>query len=199
MTSRTMAAMALAGSTLLATALLPGMAADNAPGAADGLKIDTVHSSAIFRVKHMNVSYSWGRFNDISGKVAWKTDAPESSSFDVEIKTDSIDTNNGKRDTHLKGPDFFNTRQFPTMGFKSKSMKKSSDNKFEVTGDFSMHGVIKEITVSMEVVGVNKDARGLAAGFETTFDIKRSDYGLKNMVGPVGDDIRIIVSLEVHG
>src|SRR5262245_28968880 len=94
-------------SALVVTAiLLPGQAANR--NAAEGYKLDTVHSSAIFRVKHMNTSYFYGRFNDIEGTVTWDEANPETGVFDIQIKTESVDTKDQKRDNHLKSPDFFN-------------------------------------------------------------------------------------------
>lgn len=170
--------------------------------AADGdgvqtFKIDTVHSSAIFRIKHLDTAFFWGRFNDIAGTVAWDPASPEAAAFDVTIKTASVDTKNGARDTHLKGPEFFDAKQFPTLTFKSKSVKKGDDKMLEVSGDLTMHGVTKPLTAKIEMTGSGKGMNGQSlVGFETTFNVKRSDFGMNKMVGPVGDDVRIIVSLE---
>ena len=70
----------------------------------------------MFRIKHLKTSYAWGRFNDVAGKLALDGEKP---TVEVQIKADSIDTANAKRDEHLKGPDFFNVKQFPTISFKS--------------------------------------------------------------------------------
>ena len=186
--------LSLAGS-ILVLALLPAFAGQTAAPAA--FKIDPVHSSVIFRVKHMNVSYFWGRFNDIAGTVAWDAAKPEASSFDVQIKTESVDSKDPKRDNHLKSPDFFNAKQFPTLAFKSKSVKKLDDTTFEVGGDLTLHGVTKPLTAKVEMTGTGKGMRGGSlVGFETTFEIKRSDFGMNFMKGPLGDDVRIVVSLE---
>ncbi|MEP0842647.1 MAG: YceI family protein [Phycisphaerae bacterium] len=188
---------AASGAMVLSVALLPGVAADNEPAKAETYKIDSVHSTTVFRIKHSNVSYFWGRFNAISGTVAYSPSAPEATAFDVTIRTDSIDTANPGRDNHLKGPDFFNAKQFPTMTFKSKSAKRTGESKVDVTGDLTIHGVTKEVTIPIVCTGSGKGRGGGAlVGFETMFTINRSDYGMKYMVGPLGDDVRVVVAIE---
>ena len=160
-------------------------------------QVDTVHSSVIFRVKHVGVSYFYGRFNEIKGSFAFDEADPTSLVLDLEIKTESIDTNDKKRDTHLKGPDFFHAKQYKTITFKSTKAEPGEDNTYRVTGDFTLHGVTKSITVDIVHVGSGSGRRGrLLAGFETSFTIKRSDFGMDYMLGGLGDDIRITVSLE---
>lgn len=174
----------------LSLALLPALA-----WAADTYKVDAIHSSIVFKVKHMNASYSWGRFNDIAGTFAMDGTTP--TAFDFTVKAASIDTANEKRDGHLKGPDFFNVRQFPTITFKSKDVKKAG-NLYDVTGDLTLHGVTKPVTAKVEVTGSGRGPTGGAiAGFEATLDIKRSEFGMSYGVpNAVGDDVRIIVSVE---
>lgn len=165
--------------------------------AADTYTIDPVHTSLLFRVKHMNVSEFYGRFADVSGTVTVDDSDPAKSSFNVNVKTESIDSFNAKRDQHLRGPDFFSAKEFPTISFKSTSVKKQSDSTWEVTGDLTLHGVTKSITVMMEKTGVGSGPQGGAIiGFETTFNIKRSEFGMSNMLKGIGDDVRIIVSIE---
>lgn len=162
-------------------------------------KVDPVHSTVMFRVKHMNASMAYGRFNAVSGTFALDSD-PAKCAFDVTVKTDSIDTASPDRDKHLKNTDFFNAKQFPTIAFKSKSVASAGQGMFEVTGDLTMHGVTKPVTVKMEHTGSGKGMKGEAlAGVEAVMTIKRSDFGMKGMVGPIGDDVRVIVSLEGAG
>ena len=183
------------GGITLAAALMPGLAAHN--GAPETYKIDSVHSSAIFRIKHMNVSYFWGRFNDLSGRISWDPANPDAADFDVQIKTESIDSKDAKRDNHLKSPDFFNAKQYPTLTFKGKSVKKTADKMFDITGDLTIHGVTKSITAKLEHTGSAKGMQGAPLiGFEATFEIKRSDFGMKLAEGALGDEVRIIVALE---
>jgi polyisoprenoid-binding protein YceI len=165
--------------------------------AGDTNKVDGVHSSVIFRVKHMNVGYIYGRFNDVSGTFNLDPKNPEKSSFEVKVKVESIDTNNEDRNKHLKGPQFFNTKEFPTISFKSKKIKAAGKDSFEVTGDLTLRGVTKPLTVKVDYVGSGKDFRGVnRTGIETTFSIRRTAFGMKEMLNGIGDRIRIMVALE---
>jgi polyisoprenoid-binding protein YceI len=166
--------------------------------AADQYKIDTVHSSLVFRIKHLNVGYFYGRFNDLSGSVLIDEDDPAKSVFDVLVKADSVDTANAKRDGHLKSPDFLNVKEFPTMTFKSKEVKLVKAQTFEVTGDFTLHGVTKSIKVQVRRVGSGKDpfGGGTRTGFETDFTIRRSDYSMGGMPNALSDYIWLLVGFE---
>jgi polyisoprenoid-binding protein YceI len=165
------------------------------PRNADAYQVDSVHSSMVFRVKHMGTSNFYGRFNSITGSFTLDNDAAKNS-FTVQIPTDNVDTANAKRDQHLKGPDFFNAKQFPTITFKSTEVKKAGDSSFDVTGDLSLHGVTKSVTAKVTKTGSGSFQRRQIAGVEAVLDIKRSDFGMNLMLEALGDDIHIIVSLE---
>lgn len=187
---------ALSGGTAPAPLALAAVSNVN-EAAAEGFKIDAVHSAVIFSIKHQGVAFNYGRFNDISGTFNLDAAAPESSAIDVTVKTDSIDTGNAKRDGHLKSGDFFSAKEFPTLTFKSKSVKKSSDTKFEVTGELTLRGQTKPLTVNAELTGTGKGQRGEVAGMRTIFTIKRSDFGMDFMQGKgLADEVELIVSLE---
>jgi polyisoprenoid-binding protein YceI len=165
--------------------------------AADTYKVDPVHSFALFSVHHFNAGNVWGRFNEPTGQFTLDQADPSKDSFQVELKVAKLDTGNSKRDSDLKGPDWFNARQFPTITFKSTSVKKGDGNNLEVTGDLTLHGVTKSIVVPVEITGIAKDPFGnTRAGIQATTTIKRSDFGMKNMAGAVGDDVHLIVALE---
>ena len=157
--------------------------------------IDAVHSTAIFRVHHVGAGMFYGRFNDVTGMIALSGDVP---SFDVSIAIDSVDSSNERLDSHLKSPDFFNAVEFPTMSFKSSSVKSVGDNKYEVTGEITMHGVTKPLTVNMEKTGHVDGRRGEMVGFETEFELNRSEFGMNYGVesGSLGDKVKVIVALE---
>ncbi len=181
----------------LALSLAIAATAPASSHAEDAYKVDAVHSSVVFRVKHMNTSYAYGRFNGISGSFALNAATPSASVLDIAVKTETIDTASGARDTHLKGPDFFNAKQFPGISFKGTSFKKTGESTYEVTGDLTLHGVTNPVTAVVEATGEGKGQRGRSiAGIEAVFNIKRTDFGMKNMVGPVGDDVKITVALE---
>jgi polyisoprenoid-binding protein YceI len=160
-------------------------------------QIDDVHSSALFRVHHLGAGQFWGRFNKVAGSMAFAVNG-EPTAFDVSIDTESVDTAEPKLDAHLKSPDFFNSKEFPAMTFKSESVSRRSDGTLEVTGALSMHGVTKNITAAFEVTGVAEMGMGARAGVEAVFSVKRSDFGMKYGVekGTLGDQVRVVVSLE---
>ena len=142
------------------------------------------------------MSNFYGRFNDVSGTVVLDKADPSKSSIELTIPVESVDTHNEKRDQHLKSPDFFNAKQFPVMTFKSKQVESSGDT-YKVTGDFTLHGVTKPLTLEIKKGGEGKGMEGeIRGGGETHFTIKRSDYGMNFMQGPLGDEINIVVSLN---
>lgn len=169
-----------------------------AAAAADTYAVDPVHSSALFKVGHLGISFVRGAFTDISGTVKYDKKNPANNFVEITIKTDSVNTFNADRDTHLRSDDFFDTAKYPDMSFKSKSFKKMKNGKFQVTGNFTLHGVTKTITVQAEVTGEGGDPWGNhRAGFETAFAIKRSDYGMDKMIPAAGD--KVLITLVVEG
>ena len=187
--------------------LLIGLAGITQSMGVTAYEIDTAHSMIIFRAKHNGVSYNYGRFNEFGGKIVMtSTDASGSlmpgSMVEFEVKTASVDTGNERRDQHLRSSDFFSAKQFPVITFKSTEVKAKEGAKdvLEVTGDLELHGVKKSITVDVEITGRAKGREGESLiGFESTFTIKRSEFGMTYGMGPVSDDIRLTVSVEaVH-
>lgn len=173
------------------------LAAGSLAQAADTYAVDGVHSSVSFMIEHAGISYVHGRFNDFSGKFTIDPQNPAKSSFALDVKVDSVDTNNAKRDEHLRAPDYFNTRQYPLLSFRSTSVTKV-DGGYEVTGDLTLHGVKKPITLMLKggdkVVEVPKGTARI--GLVTNTSIKRSDFDMKTALGPLGDEILIYIGLE---
>jgi polyisoprenoid-binding protein YceI len=168
-----------------------GMAA-----AANDYAIDPVHSGVTFQVSHLGLSWIHGRFNDFSGSFTIDASDPSKSSFALDIKPESIDTNNTKRDEHLRGPDFFNVKQFPALGFKS-SQVKPADGGYEVTGDLTLHGVTKPITFMLKGGRAAEFPKGtMRTGYSTELLLKRSDFEMDNFKQMLGDDVYIAVSFE---
>jgi polyisoprenoid-binding protein YceI len=181
-------------SFVLVTLAVPAVAAEN-------YQVDPVHASLIFRAKHVNVGIFYGRFNAIAGQFTLDEANPSKSSFNFEVQTASVDTQQEKRDAHLKSPDFFNVKQYPTITFKSTAVKKGEQtNVLEVTGDLTFHGVTKSVTVPVEVTGRGEFPKGTQrAGVESVFTIKMSDFdvkGIPGMPGAVGDDVRLMFAAE---
>ena len=183
-------------SVWLLTAVCAGTCvAGRTVAAADDYAFDMVHSSVSFKARHLDISWIHGRFNDVSGKISLDRENPSKSSFELSIKADSVDTGNKDRDKHLKQPDFFDTKQYPTLDFKSTGVK-AVEGGYEVTGDFTMHGKTKKITFKL-AGGKEADFYGKRIGFGTELTLKRSDFGFdpKN-IGPIGDDTLIYIDFE---
>jgi polyisoprenoid-binding protein YceI len=164
--------------------------------AADEYTFDPVHSSVSFKARHLDISWIHGRFNDVSGKFSLDRENPAKSTFELSIKADSVDTANVKRDEHLRQPDYFDTKQYPTIDFKSTSVKAVKGG-YELTGDFTMHGTTKKITFIVQG-GKEIEAMGMKrVGFSTELKVKRSDYNFdKSGIGPIGDEALIYIDFE---
>jgi polyisoprenoid-binding protein YceI len=190
MTKAAIAALALSAAAILALAPEGRGAPEK-----ETWEVDSVHSSLVFRVRHLGVSYVYGRFNDISGSLTTEGD---SGSVRIEVDAASVDTNNSKRDDHLRGTDFFGVKQFPKIIFESTKFARKSGDTFEVTGKLTLHGVTKEITVPMERVGtLEDDGRGGArTGFHGTFTIDRADYGMDYRTDMLGSKIWVALGVE---
>jgi len=159
-------------------------------------KIDGVHSAVIFKVGHLGISNTWGRFDSIEGTLKFR-DSGEGAAIDITVNADSINTGDAKRDGHLKGPDFFSTKEFPTITFKSKSWKKTGGATYDVTGDLTLHGVTKSVTIPVSKVGEGKDPwGGYRIGFDGVLKFKRTDFGMNKMVGPAGDEVTLHIGIE---
>jgi len=164
--------------------------------AADTFKVDPVHSSVVFSVQHLGVTNFYGRFNDISGTVAFDKNNPWKSSVELSVPVEGLDTHNAKREQSLKSPDYFDAKQFPTITFKSTKVEGSGDT-LKVSGDLTIHGVTKPLTVDFKKGGEGKGVFGeMRGGGETRFTIKRSDFGMNFEQGEIGDEVNIILSLE---
>jgi polyisoprenoid-binding protein YceI len=159
---------------------------------------DPAHTSANFRAFHAGTGYTYGRFDEYEGTLVYAPEALDESSFEFFINAESVNTNNGQRDDHLRSPDFFNVAQFPTLEFVSTAVAATDDaNVYEVTGDLTIHGVTNEVTVMVEKTGENTNAQGNAIiGFLTEFTVDRTDYGMTNLLGAAGPMIDVIFSFE---
>ena len=135
--------------------------------------LDTTHSEITFKVRHMMISNVKGAFNTFTAEVEAEDDTFKNAKVSATIQTDSIDTNNADRDTHLKSADFFNVEQNPTITFESSSLND------DVIGHLTINGVTKPVQLEVEFGGINQDPWGnTKAGFTFEGKIKRSDFGL---------------------
>lgn len=158
---------------------------------------DSVHSSALFRVHHLQAGQFWGRFNELQGSFTYADGGDAGPTLDVRIPIESVDTNNDSLNRHLKSPDFFNAREYPVMSFKSMSSEKKGENLYHVTGDLTILGVSKKITAPVTWTG-SSNMRGRRCGLEAIFEIERSDFGMNWGLdnGSLGDAVKVIVSME---
>lgn len=166
--------------------------------------LDKSHSSVKFGVKHLVVSEVEGAFKSFDGKVTAKDDQFTDAQIDFTIDIASINTDDEKRDGHLKSDDFFNAEKFPQMKFAGKSFKKAGKNKYKLTGELTIRDVTKTVTFDVDFGGVVKDPWGnTKAGFKAVTSINRFDYNLKwnTMLetggAVVGKDVKITVNIEL--
>ena len=186
-------------------ALLTALALVAAPlfAATETWTVDKAHSGVGFKVRHM-MSNVTGTFNDFDGKITVDRDNPKNDSVEFTINATSIDSGNENRDKHLRSADFFDVEKFPTIAFKSTSIVPSGKKDlFNVTGDLTMHGVTKRVTLPVQFLGRTKTPRGDVAGLELETTLNRKDYGvtwnrtLDEGGVLLGEDVKIAINLEV--
>jgi polyisoprenoid-binding protein YceI len=195
--------------TVFATPLFAQTTAPAAPApavaapATESWVVDKAHSMATFKVRHMMANIE-GNFRDFDANISLDRANPARSSVEFTIQSTSIDTGNANRDEHLRSPDFFDVTKFPTISFKSTAVTPKSKTSFDVTGDLTMHGVTKRVTLPVSFLGFGKDPRGNEkAGFDIDTTLDRKDYGivwnrsLDEGGVLLGDDVKVSISLEV--
>jgi polyisoprenoid-binding protein YceI len=188
----------------LALTAAPLFAADAPAG--EIYTIDKSHSSTQFKVRHMMANVT-GRFGDFDAAINLDRAKPANSSVEFTIQATSIDTGNEGRDKHLRTADFFDVEKFPTITFKSTSIKASgAKDVYDVTGNLTMHGVTKQVTLPVTFLGFGKDGRGTPkVGFEIETTVNRKDYGIvwnKTLdEGGVllGEDVKVSINIEANG
>ena len=164
--------------------------------------LDPAHSIIEFRVSHMVVSKTAGKFMDYTGVVEMDAEAQQFKTIEATIKAASINTAHEKRDAHLRNADFFDVEKYPTITYKMKHYKKVGEG-YEAVGDLTLHGVTKEITLVGTFNGVSKDPWGnTRAGFTGEGKLNRKDFGmvwnkaLDTGGFAVGDDVQIRLDIE---
>ena len=166
-------------------------------------KIDSSHSKIGFTVKHLMISKVSGTFKDFEGTFEFDKDKGVLGSHNFVVKTASVDTQEPKRDEHLKGPDFFDVAKFPTMTFAKTKISKDGKDKYKWAGDLTIHGVTKPVTFDLEYTGSATDPWGnKRAGFTATTKISRKEFGLvwnkaiESGGVVVGDEVTINLEAE---
>ena len=179
-------------STSVVLALVLGVASS---ARADEFAVDPAHSGVVFKISHLGLAWVNGRFDDISGSFTLDSD-PNRTSFSLVAKTESIDTNNAKRDEHLKSPDFFGAKQFPVITFQSTGASPIKDG-YRVTGELTIKGIAKLVTFDLLGGRTAEFPPGVhRTGFTAEIPIKRSHFGVGTPNPALGDDVFISMSFE---
>jgi polyisoprenoid-binding protein YceI len=176
---------------------------------AEPYAVDPAHTSVVFSIGHLKsmgnanvpVSYTYGMFRKLGGNFVLDRANPAGCQFQFAIDAGSIDTNDVKRDEHLKSPDFFNAREFPQISFQSTAceLTQQPDGKlvYNLTGNLSLLGETRQVTLPVEFIGEGESPFGdYRLGFHSQFTLKRSDFGMAGMTEMVGDAVGITVSIE---
>jgi polyisoprenoid-binding protein YceI len=187
----------------MATTVTTATPAAAAPGTRTVWDIDPAHTGVEFAVRHLMISTVKGRFAGVTGTVATGEDLT-TAQVDITIDASSIDTREPQRDGHLRSADFLEVETFPTLTFKSRRVGRVADDEYKVTGDLTIRGISREVTLDVTSYGFTVDPWGNEkAGFSAVTKIKRSDYGLTWNVAletggvVVGDEVKIAIEVEL--
>ena len=183
-------------STLIGGALALSWVFSGAAAAANYV-IDTqgAHASILFRVQHLGFSWLTGRFNQFEGQFDYDEQNPRAARVTVTIDTASVDSNHAERDKHLRSDDFLNVRQYPQAQFNSTGFEPTGDDTGLLTGDFTLNGITKPLTIHVRDIGSGPDPwGGYRHGFTGTTQFALADYGITFNLGPKSK----VVELELH-
>ncbi len=165
--------------------------------------VDPTHSAVEFAVKHMMFATVKGRFSDISGTIAVDAADLGRSSVQVTIGAASIDTHDEKRDAHLRSPEFLDAEQYPTLSFTSTRVEAMGNDRYRVTGDLTIHGITREVTLDTTFNGEGVNPWGQSVrGYSAEATINRKDFGLNWNVGLeaggvlVGENVKLALDVE---
>ena len=175
-----------------------GIAAPRAWAGVETYHFDRPHTQILFKVSHMGISYSHGKFLDYDGTIQFDRDHPKNSSVQATIQTISLEMNDVAWNKHVRSRDFFDVDRYPKMTFKSRSINVLSDRTADILGDLTLHGVTKPVTLhttfnDARAIDLTRDYR---AGFSATAKIKRSDFGMTTYLPLIGDDVDITIEVE---
>ncbi|MEN4671757.1 YceI family protein [Pantoea agglomerans] len=154
------------------------------------------HAFIQFRIQHLGYSWLYGTFKDFDGRFTFDEKNPAADKVDVTINTSSIDTNHAERDKHLRSADFLNTSKNPQATFKSTAVEKEGDE-LKITGDLTLNGVTKPVTLEAKMLGEGKDPwGGYRAGFEAEGEIALKDFNITKDLGPASQKVQLMISVE---
>ena len=185
----------------------PSTAAQTAPPA--GLveyEVDPSHTQVMFKVRHMGVSTVTGRFNRFAATLAYDPDDPDASWVTATVDAASIDTDNERRDNHLRSADFFAADSYPNLTFRSTSVEEVAEGRLRVTGELSMRGITRPVVLDVTLEGSTLGSEGRPIlGWTAETSVNRQDYGLRwNRLTEaggwvVGDEVRIVLEVQARG
>ena len=154
------------------------------------------HAFVNFRIQHLGYSWLYGTFRDFDGTFTFDEKNPSADKVNVTLNTNSVDTNHAERDKHLRSADFLNAAKFPQATFKSTAVKADGDA-LNVTGDLTLNGVTKPVTLKAKMIGQGDDPwGGKRAGFEAAGKISLKEFNIKTDLGPASQDVELIISVE---
>jgi polyisoprenoid-binding protein YceI len=176
---------------------VPGGGTAAAAISAGSWTIDPVHSAVLFKVAHMGVGYTWGQFREFAGRVVLDAADAAKNKVEITIQAGSVFSNSEQRDEHLRGPDFLNAVQFPTLSFASTAVARRADGGYDVAGNITIRGTSKPLQFVAWPVGEGDDPMGKRrAGFEASFTVDRLAFGVSYMPEGLGKDVTVVVSAE---
>lgn len=187
--------------TLMASAMTLAMAgaaqADEHSGTYAFDKEDA-HQFITFEISHLGFSTLYGRFNDFDGEFRFDADNPENSRVEVTIDTASVDSNHGERDKHLRSEDFLYVDEYPEATFRSTRVAVNDDgDEAEVTGDLTLRGVTREVTLDVALQGHGEDPwGGYRMGFDAETELRLSDYDIPTDLGKASETVKLEISVE---
>jgi polyisoprenoid-binding protein YceI len=183
---------------LASVSMIAALLASATTGRAADYAIDPTHSHILFTIDHLGFAKIVGLFTDFSGNISFDANNVPASKLNVTIKTDSLQTQFAARDKDLKGADWFNVTEFPEMTYVGSEFVKKDEHTGTITGKLALHGMTKPVTLNVVVnkVGQNPLDKIDSAGFSARGTLKRSDFGMKTFLGPIGDDIDLIIEIE---
>jgi polyisoprenoid-binding protein YceI len=203
MSIRALVAAAVATASLVAVATTHHAVPLNAasPVAMTTFTIDPAHSMMLFKVRHLGLSTVTGRFAKFAGTFQLDPATGQAASASIKIETASVNTDNERRDGHLRSPDFFAADSFPQITFESSRIEKVSGNKYRMTGNLTMRGVTKPVTLDAELAGTRQTPQGWLAAVNLSGTVKRKEFGLMwdritEGVAVVSDDITLQLEVE---
>ncbi len=158
---------------------------------------DGAHAYIRFKIKHLGYSWLGGRFNDFKGTFSYDEKNPGAAKVNVTIDPASIDSNHAERDKHLRDKDFLNVKKFPESRFVSTRFEDLGQGKARLTGEFTLRGVTRPLTIDVEQIGHGPDPwGGYRRGFHGVTAFKLADYGIDYDLGPASQTVFLELSVE---